>query len=90
MIIKAVKIEPNVVIKIYEKHSVLCEEIENVLVNGKPIFKKVGGDQYVAIGLKDRYLVIFFEYNPKTKEASITTAYPASRKQIKTYKKLRR
>ena len=84
------KIEPETLVKIYEKHSVLSEEIEDVLVNGKPLFRKVGGDQYVAIGLRDRYLVVFFKYDQEIKEALITTAYPASRRQIKAYKKLRR
>lgn len=88
LIIKALKIEPATITKIYEKHSVLSEEIERVLEEGKPAFKKVGGSQYLAIGLWNRYLTIFFEYNSKTKEATITTAYPSSRKQIKTYKKL--
>ena len=90
MFVKAVKIEPATAIKIYEKHSVISEEAERVLKGNKTIFKKVAGSQYVAIGLGDRYLTIFFEYNSKTKEANITTAYPSSRKQIKSYKKMTR
>ena len=90
MFVKVVKVEPATVIKIYEKHSVLSEEAERILKDNKTIFKKVAGNQYVAIGLGDRYLTIFFEYNSKTKEANITTAYPSSRKQIKSYKKLTR
>ena len=68
----------------------MSEEAERVLKDNKTIFKKVAGSQYVAIGLGDRYLTIFFEYNSKTKEADITTAYPSSRKQIKSYKKMTR
>ena len=90
MFVKAVKIKPATAIKIYEKHSVLSEEAERVLKDNKTIFKKVAGSQYVAIGLGDRYLTIFFEYNSKTKEANVTTAYPSSRKQIKSYKKMTR
>ena len=90
MLIKAAKIEPAVVVKIYEKHSVSSEEIEMVLMEDKPVFKKVGGNQYVAVGLWDRYLTIFFEYNSNAKEAVVTTAYPSSKKQIKSYKRLAR
>ena len=89
MFIKAVKIEAETLIKIYEKHAVLSEEIENVLIKDKALFKKVGGNQYLALGVWDRYVTIFFTYNEKTKEALITTAYVASRKQIKSYKKLK-
>ena len=90
MLIKAVKTEPAIIIKIYEKHSVLSEEVERVLKNSRTIFKKVSGNQYVAVGLGDRYITVFFEYNNKTKEANITTAYPSSRKQIKSYRRLMR
>ena len=90
MLIKAVKIEPSTLMKIYEKHSVLSSEIEKVLRKGEPIFKKAGGRQYVAIGVWDRYLTIYFTYDSNTKEATITTAYPSSAKQLKSYKKLKR
>jgi len=88
LLIKAVKIEPKIAVKIYEKHAVFTEEIEQVLKERKTVFKKVGGSQYIALGLWDRYLTIFFMYDSKTKEASITTAYPSSRKQIHIYKRL--
>ncbi len=90
MFIKAVKIDTRIIVKIYEKHFVLSDEIEKVLKEGKPIFKRVGGNQYLAIGLVERYLTIFFTYNNKTKGVTITTAYPSSKKQIKSYKKLTR
>jgi len=88
MIIRAIKIEPETAIKIFEKHNVLEEEIYDVLKNDKPKFKKVGGNQYLAIGFsKSRYLTIFFRYDEKTKEAEITTAYPSGKGQIKSYKR---
>ncbi len=88
MIIKAIKIEPETAIKIFNKHNVLSEEIYDVLKNDKPKFKKVGGDQYVAIGFsKSRYLTIFFNCDVNTKEAEITTAYPSDKGQIKFYKR---
>ena len=87
MIIKAIKIMPEIATKIYEKHDVQQAEIEDVLKNDNPRFWRVGGNQYVAIGLsKSRYVTIFFEYDDKTKEAEITTAYPSSKGQIKSYK----
>ncbi len=90
MIIRAIKIEPETLIKIFNKHNVLSEEIYDALNDGKPQFKKVGGNQYIAIGFsKSRYLTIFFRYDGKTKEAEITTAYPSDKSQIKSYKKIR-
>ena len=87
--IKAFKIDPDIAVKIFVKHNVLQHEIYDVLKNDAPIFRKVGGDQYVAIGTsRNRYVTIFFCYNNDSKEAEITTAYPASSKQIKYYKKV--
>ncbi len=90
MIIRAIKIEPETAIKIFEKHNVLEEEIYDALKNDKPKFKKVGGNQYLTIGFgRSRYLTIFFKYGEKTKEAEITTAYPSDKGQIKSYKRMK-
>jgi len=87
MIIKAIKIEAGAAVKIFEKHNVMQEEIYDVLKDDNPKFKKVGGNQYLAIGFsRSRYVTIFFTYDKKTKEAEITTAYPSSRGQIRSYK----
>lgn len=85
LIIKAVKIEPKTKYKIYEKHRVTQEEIENTLLD-KPKIRKVK-NVYIAIGIWRRYLTIFFAYNKKHKEASILTGYPSSNWQIKMYKR---
>ena len=90
MLIKAVTIEAATAIKIYEKHSVLSQEVERVLTEQATIFKRVAGSQYAAVGLADRYLTIFFRYDDRTKEATITTAYPSSRKQVRFYKRMSR
>ncbi len=88
MIIKAIKIEPKIAIKIFDKHNVLSGEIFDMLKDDKPKFKKAGGDQYIAIGYsKNRYLTVFFRYYGN--EAEITTAYPSDRGQIKSYKKMK-
>ena len=90
MIIKAIKIEPEIIIKIFEKHNVLQEEIYDVIKDDEPKFKKVGGCQYVAVGLsKSRHLTIFFRYDLKRGEAEITTAYASDKGQIKSYKKMK-
>ncbi len=88
MIIKALKIELDTATNIFSRHNVLQEEISDVLANDSPSYRKVGGNQYVAIGMsRSRYLTIFFYYDKKTKEAEITTAYPSDREQMRFYKK---
>ena len=90
MLIKSIVIDSETGRKIFEKHSVLPKEIRGVLEEDRPLFKKVGGKQYVGIGLMERYLTIFFQYDGVKKEAKIITAYPSSKIQIKSYKKLRK
>ena len=91
MKIKAVSVKPEIQKKIYRKHGILIEEIERILTEeGKPIFRKVSNKQLMAIGLFNRYVTVFFEYNSKTKEADIKTAYQSDKKQIKYYKKVRK
>jgi hypothetical protein len=86
--ILAFKIEPSVAIKIFGKHSVLMEEIEDALIKDRPVFRKAGGGQYCAIALsRSRYITIFFTYDEKTKEAEIATAYPSSKSDIRHYKR---
>ena len=88
MIIKAIKIEPDIAVKIFEEHDVVQEEVYDMLNDGKPKFKRVGGNQYAAIGLsRSRYITIFFRYDGQTKEAEIATAYPSDEGQLKWYKK---
>lgn len=87
MRIKQVIISTKIKEKVYLKHNVSTEEIEDVLTKNKPIFRKVGGNQYKAFGKFNRYLTIYFEYDHKSKRAKITTAYPSSKKEIRFYKK---
>jgi len=89
--IKVIKITPETALKIFDKHSVLQEEIYEALHDDAPEFRAVGGDQYVAIGLSaSRYITIFFRYDSATKEAEITTAYPSPPHQVKSYRKVKR
>lgn len=88
MRIGIISISPVVQKKLYEKHSILAKEIILVLKEDKPIFKKVGGNQIMAIGLYNRHITIFFDYNQKRKQAIIKSAYPSDKKQIKYYRKV--
>lgn len=90
MKIDIIRIDAKTKTKIYEEHSILADEIENVLQDDKAIYKKTGGNQIIAIGLFNRYITVYFRYNAKTKQATITTAYPSSKKQIKHYRKKRK
>jgi len=87
MIMNAVKISLQTKIKIYEKHGITFEEIENTILQGKPYFSKTKLGRYVVLGKWNRYITIVFSFNEKYKEAEIITAYPSSGWQIKLYKK---
>ncbi|MBN2142063.1 hypothetical protein JW711_01915 [Candidatus Woesearchaeota archaeon] len=88
MIVKAILLRPEVALKVTWKHGILQDEISDALVHDRPIFRKAGGNQYLAIGLsRSRHITIFFSYNKRTKEAEITTAYQSSKRQIRVYRK---
>jgi hypothetical protein len=88
LFVKAVKISTENALKIFRKHGVLLEEISFTLGEDSPLFRKVGGEQYLAIGLsRSRYLTIFFRYSTRTKEAEMTTAYPSDSSQIRFYRR---
>ena len=89
MRIEGIGIEVEIKKKIYEEHNILKKEIEYVLKEDEAIFRKTSSNQYEAIGLYNRYITIYFRYDKKVKQATITTAYPSSKKQIKHYKKTR-
>ncbi len=91
MWVKKVHILPSIEEKILAKHGSKGEEIREALGDGNPLFRRVGGNQYVAMGCsKSRYLTVFFKYDKKTKEAEITTAYPSTENQIRFYRKIRK
>jgi len=85
VIITKVLIEEHIKKKIFEKHNVYQEEIQNGLLQGNPVVFKTKQDRYRAITSYHRYLTIIFTYNHAS--ASIITAYPSSPWQIKLYKK---
>jgi len=89
MIINAVSIRNPIKKKLRFKHGINEEEINKILLNNKPVFKKSRG-LYLSIGFKQRYLTIIFGYNKINKIADIITAYPSSKWQINLYKKMKK
>lgn len=89
MRISIFRIDSDVALKIFNKHGLRSEEVEKMFMEGNPVYKKAGGSQYAAIGKIDKFITVFFTYEQKRKQATITTAYPSDNKQIKFYKKKR-
>jgi len=69
--------------KIFKKHNVRREEIEQVFF-GEPYYFKTKSSRYYAIGLAGRYVTVVFEYEKGC--ASIITAYKSSKWQTRLYK----
>ncbi|AJF62732.1 MAG: hypothetical protein QT11_C0001G0590 [archaeon GW2011_AR20] len=89
MIINEVSIRNPIKKKLRFKHGINEEEINEVLLNNKPIFKKSRG-LYLSIGFKQKYLTIIFSYDKINKMANIITAYPSSKWQINLYKEMKK
>lgn len=78
---------PKISEKIKCKHGLDPIVAKNIL-EGNRYIEKVGGDNYIAIGLCSAgYITVFFEY--ETGIAEIKTAYKASNWQIDLYKRKR-
>ena len=87
MLISEIFISKENKIKIFEKHNVLAKEIKEIITEDKPIFRRVGGNQYICIGQsKSRYLTVFFEHS-NDNSIEVTTAYPSSKNQVKFHRK---
>ncbi len=89
MIIESVFISNRIKQKISAKHNVYEDEINELLLYDRPIFRKAN-DSYLCIGFNRRYLTIIFRYKEKIKQAEIITAYPSSKWQIRLYKKMKK
>ncbi|MBI2672303.1 hypothetical protein HYX16_05195 [Candidatus Woesearchaeota archaeon] len=87
MIINAVKISIKAKIKIHHKHGITMDEIEKSLLQNKSYFAKAKDGRFVAIGKWNRCITVIFDYAEKYKEATIITAYPSSKWQIKLFKR---
>ncbi|MBS3151016.1 hypothetical protein J4443_01380 [Candidatus Woesearchaeota archaeon] len=88
MIVESIRLRRKIKEKIETKHSITLIEIEKVLLENNPKFRKAK-DCFIGMGLWKRHLTIFFNYNAKVKEAGIITAYPSSKWQIKLYKQMK-
>jgi hypothetical protein len=85
MLIRRIVISPGVMEKIRFKHRLEPSVAKDVL-SDTPYIEKVGGGQYMAIGVSYLgYVTIFFKYRSGT--AEITTAYPSKNWQMDLYKK---
>lgn len=69
--------------KIFKKHNVKREEIEQVFFDD-PYYFKTWGNKYYAIGLAERYVTVVFKMQKDC--AEIITAYASSRWQTRLYK----
>ena len=85
MRIKKVQIELETENKIFNKHGVARKEIEEGLLDNKPIFYKAKEGRYMALTHKFRYVTIIFRYEKGI--ANIKTAYLSSDWQIRLYKR---
>ncbi|MBU1946184.1 MAG: BrnT family toxin [Nanoarchaeota archaeon] len=83
MRIDKIRISPEVQEKIFKKHKVLRDEIENAFFDEPYYFKDRGG-RYVAIGFIDCYVTVVFEFDKGC--ADVVTAYRSSEWQRKLYK----
>ncbi|HMB44423.1 MAG TPA: hypothetical protein VKL21_01240 [Candidatus Methanoperedens sp.] len=87
MLIQKILISPKVSEKIKCKHG-LDPIVTKDILEGNRYIEKVGGNNYMAIGLcSTGYITVFFEYEAGI--AEIKTAYKASDWQIDLYKRKR-
>ena len=84
MNITSVVIEERIKAKIFDKHTIDTEEIEQV-IRGNPFVLKTKEQRYMAIGFYQRYITVIFEMVGSS--AFIITAYPSSEAQIKLWKR---
>ncbi|MCK4475874.1 MAG: hypothetical protein KAU16_04030 [Methanophagales archaeon] len=71
--------------KIRSKH-ILKPSVAKEILSETPYIEKVGGNQYMAVGLSHAgYVTIFFKYSSGTVE--VTTAYPSTKWQVDLYKR---
>ena len=84
----------NVERKIWEKHRVQPDEVEAILESDPHVrfvergFRQ-GEDVYSALGRTPdgRYLIVYFVYKPRTREALVVTARRMTRKERRQYGK---
>ena len=85
MIIKKVEIERKTKFKIYNKHGIKFNEVEQALNSKNKFVKKTKDEKYVAFTKTSRHLTIVFSITKGI--ATIITAYPSSRWQIDLLKR---
>ena len=82
---KKILVEFKVQEKIYKKHDVTRDELEETLFEGKPVILRTRQGMYLAIGFVRKHITIIFTY--KNGIAFVKTAYSSSDWQIRIYKR---
>lgn len=85
MHLKDVDLEEAVYEKVFRKHCVWREEIEEALLLDEPKHFKTRAGRYLAIGFTERYISVIYEN--RNGIAVVITAYPSSQWQIRMYKR---
>ena len=84
MKILGILIEERIKEKIFDKHAIDAEEIEQIMLSN-PFILKSKEQRYMAIGYYKRYITIIFEMIQNS--AFIITAYPSSEAQKALWKR---
>ncbi|MBI2141443.1 hypothetical protein HYU16_03390 [Candidatus Woesearchaeota archaeon] len=66
-----------------QEHGVVEREAEEALLRDEPKYFKARNGRYMGIGVAQRFITVIFEYADGI--ATIVTAYPSSKSQIKLY-----
>ena len=85
---------PDITDKLAWKHNITPQEVEEVLFDDDPLYRKVqkghipGEDLYAALGQTDagRYLMVFFIYKT-TREALLISARDMEQKERRQYER---
>jgi uncharacterized DUF497 family protein len=88
MRIRKVLIEESTAEKIFRKHGVRQEEMENGMLEGNPLVFSSRDARFIAFVHYNRYLTIVFSC--KKCVASVITAYPSSAWQVRMYRQKRK
>lgn len=86
MKITGILIEDHIKEKIFDKHSIDAEEIQQIMLSN-PFILKSKEERYMAIGYYKRYITVIFEMLQNI--AFIITAYPSSEAQTRLWKRKR-
>lgn len=82
MYLKKIAIDKKTKFKVYNKHKVKFGEIKQALLSENKVIRKTKDGKYTAFTKTQKYLTIVFSMDKNI--ATIITAYPSSKWQIKS------